>query len=98
MSYYSPNVDSYRQVQLETDTQIKLSTKRKGHLKAGAEYMSSTHEYVLYRGSIKTGIFKTMTGREAKLFNAMAVLDFGAGKTSHLYAWKWDKNGELINA
>ncbi len=83
-------------MRLANSSEGKKKSKARNY-KEGKEYMNSEHEFELcinlekqvnnmgYEG---TGIVRTMIGREAKLKNAINVIDFGSGKVKKLMFWR----------
>lgn len=63
----------------------------------GAEYMRSSHQYVLIIGDEETNEKKEMYGREAKAVNHLFLLRFGSGKEKRLKKWKWLKSSEAAH-
>jgi len=87
----NPIASTMKDIQKQANAKLHSKIRKYGNRKKAIDYAKTEHPYEMLHGEIRTGIFKTMLGSEAKLFNQRAVLDFGSGKTKNLYKWCWLK-------
>lgn len=95
----------YRDRKLKFLAGVKISKqvcKEKNRSKAKI-YMNSWHRFEFRIGKIKTGIFRTMIGREAKKLNGLSYIKFcshaGTDQSKPLSKWFWvsDENEPQVN-
>jgi len=87
MTFHNPHRSTQHEVQYQAHKERDKKQRTRGRMKSAAEYLKSEHRYRLVIGKDKTGIERTMTGREAKTANDLSVLKFGSGKVKKISRW-----------